>query len=470
MTDLYAPLDAIVGERDTLKDAAAMQPYLTGWRGGHVGKVARVLFPCNVEQVAEIVQYCAEKQIPITPQGGNTGLVGGSVPDGSGHGIVLHMKHFNAIRTVDAPGFTITAEAGVILQTLQEKASEHRRLFPLSMASEGSSMVGGFVATNAGGTAVLRYGTTRELVLGIEAVLPNGEIFNGLSSLRKDNTGYDLKQLLIGSEGTLGIVTAATFRLFPAHAQKETAMVAVASVADAIALYAHARATTNDQMLAFELIAHPAMALTEKEISGARNPFPQPSPYYVLLELASATADDSLRNTLEKTLEMGFTQGLIADAVIANSLHQAKSFWHIREHITEALRKAGRGIHFDISLPISHVAAFMEKTDALLMQHIAEVQLIAFGHMGDGNIHYNMYLPKDIADAEFQSRKQRAKEIVYEQLFAHHGSISAEHGIGVERVADLSYQKSPAQLAAMRAIKHALDPHNIMNPGKIFPA
>lgn len=469
MTDIYAPLDAIVGSRDTIKDVTEMQPYLVGWRGGHVGKAARVLFPCNLEQVAEIVRYCAEQRIPITPQAGNTGLVGGSVPNKEGRGVVIHMKNMRSLRHVDKVGFTATVEAGMVLHTFQEKIAEHGMVFPLSMASEGSAMVGGCVATNAGGTAVLRYGNTRDLVLGVEAVLPNGEVWNGLSSLRKDNTGYDLKQLLIGSEGTLGIITAITFRLFPAHKQKATALLAVKSVEDAVAVYALARSITGDQLLAFELIAHAALALTEQYIPNARNPLGSVHPYYILFEIASAAEGDTLRAMLENLLVAGMERGVIVDGVLAQSLQQAKDFWHIREHISEAVRKAGRGVHFDISLPIDAIDNFMQKTDALIDAQMKDVKRVAFGHIGDGNIHYNMYLPHDLAEVQFAERKTQLKAIVYEQLFAHHGSISAEHGIGVERVEDLRLQKSPAQLAAMRAVKQALDPLNIMNPGKILP-
>lgn len=446
-----------------LDSPADMAPYLTPWRGSAPGSSPLILFPTTVQQVSDTVKACAAARIPIVPQGGNTGLVRGTLTSGE---VIVNLSRMNKVREVDASGYTLTSEAGCILSTVQAEAEKHGRLFPLSMGSEGSCEIGGNLATNAGGINVLHYGTTRELCLGIEAVLADGSIHYGLTNLRKDNTGYDLKSLLIGSEGTLGIITAAVFKLFPLPTQVETALLAIPNAQAAQELLTLFRERSGDRITAFEYISAAALELVTKHIPGARNPLPA-SPAYLLVEFSTSEPGDSLCALAESALASAFERNLATDGVLAESLTHAKDFWKLRESISEAARSAGRGIHFDISVPVGKLAEFLTMADSKATA-LPGATLVTFGHFGDGNLHYNISLPKTLSDAEFHTREVKLKAIVYNAVAVCNGSISAEHGIGLLRKEDFVMTASPAKLAAIRAIKHALDPLNLLNPGKIF--
>ena len=454
----------LLGQGGYLDAASDMQPYLTSWRNGWTGSSPLIAFPSSTQQVADIVSVCAKHQVPVVPQGGNTGLVGGAIPSKQGDQIVINLSRLNKIREIDAVGSTVTIEAGVILQKLQEKAAEEGFLFPLSMASEGSAEVGGAISTNAGGTAVLRYGNMRDLVVGIEAVLPDGRIYQGLKKLPKDNTGYNLGQQFIGAEGTLGIVTAATLRLFPALRQKVTSVLAVADASAALALLADFRRECGEYLTAFEIISHAALKLVVKHISGSRFPGRDDAPYYLLIELGSSSQTAPLREMFETAAAVAIDEGKVLDAVIAENSSQAAQFWHLREHVPEALRKEGSGLHFDISLPLDRIPAFLETMQPKIKAAAPDVLLAPFGHIGDGNLHYNMCF----AAAPDAAAKKKIKTMVYAEVKSLEGSISAEHGIGVERKDELQSFKSSVALDMMKQIKRALDPRNLMNPGKIF--
>lgn len=458
----------LVGASGFIDNPSDMEAYTTSWRGGWKGKTPLVVFPDSAKKVSEIIKICASEKIAIVPQGGNTGLVGGATPSSSGKEIIINLSRMNKIKEIDLSAFTMTVEAGCVLANMQSAALEKGRLFPISIASEGSAQAGGIVSTNAGGTAVLKYGTTRDIVLGLEAVLPDGSIWNGLKTLRKDNTGYDLKNIFIGAEGTLGIVTAATFKLFPMPKQKETFLLAVKDANTAIELLARFREGTGDLVNAFEIISGECMALVLKHIPNTRAPFAKTYPEYILAEFSSPFEGDFLRSQLENMLSAEFESGRVLDAIMAESIAQAKEIWHIREHISEAEKKEGRGVHFDVSLPIATIPDFMESAGKTIKNKVSDAQIIAFGHIGDGNMHYNMCLPKNISDGDFLNKKKILKEIIYSEIKKRDGSISAEHGVGQERKEDLKNYKAPIDIELMKKIKAALDPDNIMNPGKIF--
>ena len=444
---------------------ADMEPYLVAWRGGWRGKAPLIALPNSTEQISEIVKICAQNKIGIVPQGGNSGTVGGCIPSGKGDQIVIGLKRMNKIRSIDATASTVTAEAGVILQTLQEAASEAGFLFPLSMASQGSAQIGGAISTNAGGTAVLRYGNMRELVLGIEAVLPNGEIFSGLKSLRKDNMGYNLAQYFIGSEGTLGIVTAATLKLFPKPQQKLTAIAAVPDAEAALELLGDFRRECGEYISAFELMSEMSLALVLRNIPGTRLPC-SPAPYYVLIQLDAASPNAPLGAIFESVTTKALQDGSVSDAVVAESLAQGKQFWFLRENISEAIRKEASAIHFDIALPLAHIADFLMHMEARIKAITPHIVVAPFGHIGDGNLHYNMcfgHKPDDFADL-----KKRIQDVVYGEVMSRSGSVSAEHGIGTERKPEFYRYKTPLEIELMKKIKRAFDPDGLMNPGKIF--
>lgn len=434
-----------------------MAPYLEAWRGGWKGVTPFIAFPSSTEQLSALVKLCAEARIPMVPQGGNTGLVGGAIPSLTGNELLINLSRMRKIRHIDPLNATLTAEAGCTLLEVQQAAQNAGMLFPLSMASEGSAQVGGFVSTNAGGTAVLRYGNTRQLVLGLEVVLPSGEIWQGLRGLRKDNMGYDLKQLFIGAEGTLGFVTAANVALFPQPKHRETMLFAIAHVDAALTLLHRFKEHTASAVTAFECISEAALSAVLKHIPGTRRPFAAEYPYYLLVECSVERA------MLEPLLAEIFAAELVQDAVIAESLAQHQQFWHVRESISDALRQSGKGMHFDIALPISAIPAFIEATNAALMTRYPTLTIAPFGHIGDGNIHYNMVAPEVTPEM-----KQAVKAMVYDACIAHQGSISAEHGIGQERKAELYRYRSPLELQMMHSIKTAFDPHGLMNPGKVL--
>jgi FAD/FMN-containing dehydrogenase len=416
--------------------------------------------------VAAIVKLCAAARVPIYPQGGNTGLCGGAVPEGDG--IVLSLGRMNRIRAIDPVNFTITAEAGVILAELQRTAAEADRLFPLSLGAEGSCQIGGNLSTNAGGIAVLRYGNTRDLTLGLEVVLPDGTVWDGLRGLRKDNTGYDLKQLFIGAEGTLGIITAATLKLFPKPVEIETAFLALSQVEDVMALFARARAATGDQLTAFELIPRIGLEIAMKHVPNVADPLAQPHPWYALIELSSSQPGRGLRQALDELLATAHDQGLIIDGTIAQSATQARDLWRIREGMVEAQKHIGAGIKHDVSVPVSKVANFIGAASDAIGRRYQGARPIPFGHVGDGNIHYNIHQPVGGDGKMFLAEQHRINEIVHDIAASLDGSISAEHGIGILKRDELPRYKPAAALDLMRKIKQTLDPGGIMNPGKIL--
>lgn len=451
-----------------ITDPVEMQPYLTSWRGGYTGKAACVALPENTQQVAEIVRSCNATRTPMVPQGGNTGLVAGSVPDETGDAVIISLKRMRAIRNLDVDNMSVTAEAGCILTSIQQEAENAGLLFPLSMASEGSAMLGGMLSTNAGGTAVLKYGTTRDLVLGVEAVLPDGNIYSNLSGLRKDNTGYCVDGWFIGAEGTLGIITAATIKLVARPTATATAMLAVADVSAALGLFRQLRKRLGDNISAFELIAGEAMQLVIEHMDLAL-PFAEKYPYYILMECGTTLSGVDLNAALESALAEIWEEGSICDAVIASSLQQRAELWQMREEITESARKAGRGVHFDISIPTSGMPGFIEQTREKIRTQFSAVHPIIFGHLGDGNLHFNQLLPKDMPDAAFEDTKIALQTLVYDACAASGGSISAEHGIGRERRAAFYQHTDPVKIACMQKLKAALDPEGLMHPGVIFP-
>jgi FAD/FMN-containing dehydrogenase len=406
--------------------------------------------------------------VSIVPQGGNTGLVVGSIPDGSGTQILLSLQRLNAVRAIDADNLTITVEAGCILQNLQQAAEHAGFLFPLSLGAEGSCTIGGNLATNAGGTQVVRYGNARELCLGLEVVTAQGEVMHGLSGLRKDNTGYDLRNLMIGSEGTLGIITAATMKLFPMPAANLTAWAAVPSVAHAVKLLGMAHQHLGASLTGFEMMGQFALSLVDKHYPHLRVPLWQDSPYCVLLENSDSESEAHARERFEHLLELAFEDGCVTDAVVAESLSQARNLWHIRESITLAQAEEGLNIKHDISIPISSIPAFVEETDALLAREIEGVRLVNFGHLGDGNLHYNVQAPKDGDAKEFlRAQEERVNTLVYQAVKRFGGSISAEHGVGSLKADTLPDYKDPVALALMQQIKRALDPQGLLNPRRV---
>jgi len=459
-------IKAVVGRKGWVDDPRQQEPYLTEARRLWRGTTRLAVRPASTLEVAEVVRICAEARLPIVPQGGNTGLVGGSVPSEDGHNIVLALGRMNRIRAIDTVNFTMTVEAGCILARLQQAAAEVDRLFPLSLGAAGSCQIGGNLSTNAGGIAVLRYGNARELALGLEVVLPDGQIWDGARGLRKDNTGYDLKQLFIGGEGTLGVITAATVKLFPKPREIETAFLGLTRVEDIMALFARARAATADQLTAFELIPLAALDLALAHIAGTIDPLAERQPWYVLLEMSSSQTDSGLRGLLERLLESALEEGLIADGVIAESGAHAKELWRIREAIVEAQDYSG-SIKHDVSVPVSRVAEFIIRASAAVTERLPGIRPMAFGHVGDGNIHFNLTQPDGADTAAYLARWQEFNDIVHGIVHELHGSISAEHGVGRLKREEITHYKSPVEIELMRRIKCALDPHNIMNPGKV---
>jgi FAD/FMN-containing dehydrogenase len=458
----------IAGDAHVFERAEDMAPYLTDWRGRFTGKARAVVLPADTAQVAALVAACAAARVPLVPQGGRTGLVLGSVPDASGDAIVLSLRRLNRVRTLDAANHTITVDAGCILQHVQEAAASEGLLFPLSLAAEGSCTIGGNLATNAGGTAVLRYGNTRELCLGLEVVTPQGEVWDGLRGLRKDNTGYDLRDLFIGAEGTLGVITGAVMKLFPQPKASITALVALASPRRALELLALAQDHCGASLTGFELMSDFCLRLVAHHFPQLPRPFATPHPQYVLLELSSNESEGHAVELLETAIGSAVERGIADDAVVAGSIAQSQGLWHLREHIPLAQAAAGKNIKHDISLPISRIPDFIEQTDARLLQAFPDCQVVCFGHLGDGNLHYNVAPPEGVGHDDFLGQQDAVNRIVYDSVDSFAGSISAEHGIGALKRDELPRHKSPVELNMMRAIKAALDPLGIMNPGKIL--
>ncbi len=465
--NLVTQLRDIVGADHVLGDAAAA-PYLTDWRKRYHGAALAVVRPASTDEVARVVSACAAAGVAMLPQGGNTGLVGGSTPDGAGNTVVISLQRMNRVRAIDRANDTITVEAGCILQEVQQAARTHDRLFPLSLAAEGTATIGGNLGTNAGGTQVLRYGNTRELTLGLEVVLPSGEIWNGLRGLRKDNTGYDLKQLFIGSEGTLGVITAATLKLFPLPRAQVTAFAALPSLHAAGRLLARAREGAGATLTAFEVMSVGCVHRAVTELPRLRAPMPLTSAWYALLELSDHENEAHAATLLEGILGGAIESGDVADSVVAASIEQSKALWQVREGIPEAHAKAGGNVKHDISLPVSAIPDFVESTNAALAARFPWIEPAVFGHLGDGNLHYNMGTQPGTPIAAAFEQEKAINAIVHDAVARCSGSISAEHGVGQLKRAVLPDYKPAVEIALMRRIKQALDPAGLMNPGKML--
>ena len=471
-TDLIAQLRAICGTANVLTHedpSADLSPWEQDWRKRVHGRALAVVRPSDTAQVAAVVKACAATGTSIVPQGGNTGLVVGGVPDGSGTQIVLSMTRMNAVRAIDPANLTITVEAGCVLQNLQAAAENAGFLFPLSLGAEGSCTIGGNLGTNAGGTQVVRYGNTRELCLGLEVVTAQGEVWHGLTGLRKDNTGYDLRNLMIGSEGTLGIICAATLKLYPLPAAQLTAWAAVPSMEAAVQLLGLAHQRLGPGLTGFEVMGQFALSLVDKHYPQLRVPLWQNTPWCVLLENSDSENEAHARGQFESLLEAALEAGCVSDAVVAENLTQARGLWHIRESITLAQVQEGLNIKHDISIPVSLIPAFVAETDALLAREVPGVRMVDFGHLGDGNLHYNVQAPEGADGKAFlQDFEDKVNTLVFDQVLKFKGSISAEHGVGELKAAKLPHYKDPTALAMMRAVKTALDPQNILNPGRVL--
>ncbi len=465
--DVFQKIRAIVGPAGVVDQPADMAPYLREHRGLYQGETALIVRPASTAQVAAVVVACAQSDTAIVPQGGNTGLVGGQIPFPCDNAILLNLSRMNRIQTIDLLNNTVTLEAGVTLAALQAAARDADRLFPLHLASQGSAQVGGIISTNAGGNAVLHYGMMREMVLGIEAVLPDGQIWNGLRGLRKDNTGYDLKQLFIGGEGTLGIITRAVVKLFPAPHSVQTAMVAVPDVAQAVALLPLLRAATGDQLTGFELLPRIGVEFVLRHIAGARDPMAAPHPWYVLIEISSGYEVSVIRTMLEAALVTATDRRMITDAVIAENISQAQALWALRENLSDVQKLEGGSIKHDISVPISAIDEFITRASAAVTAALPGIRPVPFGHIGDGNVHFNLSQPIGMDTAIFLARWDEFNTIVHDIVADLGGSISAEHGLGRMKREEITRYKSPLEMDLMRAVKRALDPKNIMNPGKL---
>jgi FAD/FMN-containing dehydrogenase len=458
--DVISRLKAVLGEGGWSQDPERLAPKLLEWRDRWSGQTPFLALPGSTDAVSAVVGICFEAGVPITPQGGNTGLVGGQIPMGE---ILLSTERLRGVRDVDALDDVMVVEAGVTLAGAHEAALAKNRRFPLDLASQGTATIGGVISTNAGGTAVLRYGTTRDLVLGLEAVLPNGEIWNGLKRLRKDNTGYDLKQLLIGAEGTLGVVTAASLKLFPILPSRATAMVGLTSPRAALDLLARAKEAAGGGVEAFELISRVGVDFALKNIAGQRDPLSEPHPWYVLVELASGEPG-SAEAALERLLGQALESGLIADAVVAQTKTQAEALWSLRENQSPAQKPEGATWKHDVSVPVSKVADFLEEAGAAMRAFAPGCRICAFGHVGDGNIHYDVLRPDGGDDAAHSAKRDAGSRIVHDIVARLEGSISAEHGLGAMKTEEALRYKAPVEVNALRAIRSALDPKRIMNP------
>ena len=461
---------ALIGPAHVLSEAGGdeVSAHTRDWRGKFPGRALAVLRPGSTAEVQALVRLAARTGVAVVPQGGNTGLCGASVPTADGLQAVLQLGRLNRVREIDAENNTATVDAGCILQTLQEQAAAAGRLFPLSLGAEGSCQIGGNIATNAGGVQVLRYGNMRELVLGLEVVLPDGECLDLLRGLRKDNTGYDLKQLFIGAEGTLGIITAATVKLFPAPGAEVVAFAGVSSIAQAVRLLGAMRGHLGERFTAFELISGPAVALVRQYFPETPAPLAGSWPWYVLMEAADGGSDEVLREALQTALMACLEDGSLEDVALAGNLAQGQTLWALRENITHAQQMDGSNIKHDVSLPISRIAAFVEQMLAQLPQAFAGARPIVYGHLGDGNLHFNLSAPPGVTAEDWQQQTEAVNKLLHDAVVALRGSISAEHGIGQLKRDEMALYKTAAELAVMRRIKQALDPQGLMNPGKVL--
>ena len=461
-------LARIVGARRLLTAADQLEPFLTDHRALYHGRACAVAQPETAEQVAQLLAVCNQARIAVVPQGGNTGYCGGATPDESGAQLVVSLARLRRIRAVDALNYSLVAEAGCVLADVQRAAEDAQRYFPLSLGSEGSCQIGGNLSTNAGGVHVLRYGMMRELVLGLEVALPDGRLLSSLTRLRKDNTGYDIKSLFLGAEGTLGIITAASLKLFPRICATATAFAAVRDPHAAIDLLARLREASGDRVSSFELIPRLAVELTVRHIQGVRDPLQSEHSWYVLIELSSARAHDTLETMLSECLERALGDGLLADAVLARNERERAALWKLRETIPEAQRRDGSSLKHDISVPVAAIAEFIERAGAWVRAHVPDGRLVAYGHAGDGNLHFNINQAPDADRGAFLARGDAVKRAIHDLVRDFDGSISAEHGIGRLKVAELERYAPAVELDLMRAVKLAFDPNGIMNPGKVL--
>ncbi len=465
--EALAQIRKIVGPKGWSDDPAVLEPLLLDRRGLFVGRTALLVRPASTQEVSDVVRVCAEHDIAIVPQGGNTGLVAGGVPHEHGAEIVLNLARMNGVRVVDPADYTMTVEAGCVLADIQAEAEKVDRLFPLSLGAEGSCQIGGNISTNAGGVAVLHYGNMRDLVLGIEAVLPDGQIWNGLRGLRKDNTGYDLKQLFIGGEGTLGVITAAVLKLFPLPKDMQTAIVGLRDLDAAIPLLAAARTASGDAVTSLELMPRLSLEFAMKHIHGVTDPLSDPHDFYVLVEFSGARPDGGMAENMTAFLEDAFDKGMIDDAVVAQSEAQRAAFWRIREAIVEAQLYEGGSIKHDVAVPADRSPEFIRRAVAAVTAAMPGIRPLPFGHIGDGNIHLNLTQPEAMDKDEYIAEWPRMNRIVHDIVADLGGSISAEHGIGRLKREELARYKSAVEIDMMRRIKAALDPKRIMNPGKV---
>ena len=466
--DLRSKFIAIVGSKNGLTDASDIAPYLTEWRDSWTGKTSLVLKPGSTDEVSAILKLATETKTPVVPQGGHTGLVGGSMPDMSGDAIIVSTSRLNSVRNVDPAGNTMTVEAGCILQNIQQVADGAERLFPLSLASQGTCQIGGNLSSNAGGTGALAYGVARDLVLGLEVVLPTGEILNDLNSLKKDNTGYNLRHLFIGAEGTLGIITCAVLKLFPKPKGVSTAIIAMKTPKDALEVFQTARDLAGQSLTAFELMPRLGIEFTTKHIDGVRDPLETPYPWYVLLEISSGESEDHAQRLLSELLESQLEAGIVLDGAVATSGAQSDAFWKLRESLSESQKPEGGSIKHDISVPVHALPAFMAEAEKAVLAIEPLARLCTFGHLGDGNLHYNISQPIGADKKTFLAMSATITPAIHGIALKYGGSISAEHGIGQLKRAELARVKDPVALNLMRRIKNELDPAGIMNPGKVI--
>ena len=469
--DFIAAASELLGERGLTRDPQLVEPWLTDWRGRFTGRALALASPASTAEVSALLQLCAQHGVPIVPQGGNSGMCGGATPDGTGEAMLLSLRRMNAIRRLDPQSREITCEAGVILQTMHEAAAEHGLRFPLTLGGKGSATIGGLISTNAGGTQVLRHGSMRAQVLGIEAVLADGSVFDALTPLKKDNRGFDLKQLLIGSEGTLGVVTAATLRLLPGLADRAVLWAGLGSIQDARALLLHAEDRAGSALEGFEVMPRHSLEAVLAHVPGARSPLQGRHEWHALIELA---ADEESASTLSgravALMESAFEAGLVEDATIAANEAQAEQFWLLRDEIAPAERALGPAMQHDISVPVALMADFVAAAVPQVEARFAGSKAVAFGHLGDGNVHFHVLAPPGAIRGQWEDTEGKAiSAFVHDLVTQWNGSISAEHGIGQLKRDELARLGDPVQLAVMRSIKHALDPQNLLNPGKLVP-
>lgn len=465
-------LRAIVGEKGLIEDEHGKQPFVTDWRGLTAGSAGAVVRPASTEEVSEVVRLCHEHGVAIVPQGGNTGLMAGATPWPAHTGIVLSLGRMNRVLNVDAVGYTMTVEAGCVLQTLQDTAADHDRFLPLSLGAQGSCMIGGNLSTNAGGVQVLRYGNARNLVLGLEVVLANGDVWDGLRALKKDNTGYDLKHLFMGAEGTLGIITKAVLKLWPAPKDVCTAWLAVRDPRAALEILSEAHAASEDNVGSCELMSRAAVDLVLRHIPGTQDPLKTDAQWYLLLEWSSSRArqdgTEGMSEKMEQFLADQLEASRVLDAAIAHTVSQSRNMWRIRENVAEAHRAEGPGLSFDVSVAISGIPEFIDKGIKAVLEILPTIRPYPLGHIGDGNLHFSFMGPKGMDQQTLTQYKGAITRAVNDLITSMGGSISAEHGIGMDKLDELSHYRSKIELDIMRTIKRALDPQNIMNPGKVL--